>query len=174
MTLSVATLSRPQLRQQRVAGYSLTEMIVVITTLGILATVAISQFVGTSDGTKYALAHEKLEMLNRAVHMHQQSNGKDNLESLLPVAGATWDEMKVLLQLQYRNADNPAPGSPYAPLNYRPATSSDTSFYRMAWTGTLYKLLMPGEAGSGIKVVFDGSDMGPHVTFPPGYKWSGR
>ena len=157
----------------RCRGYSLTEMIMVISAIGILASIVLPQFGDIFNGSREVGAREKLEMLNKGVKDHQHAS-PDNLENLLPVPNATWDEMRILLQLQYRSPDTPAVGAPYVTTRFRPAVSSNTADYRMEWTGTVFKLLTPGQSGAGIKVVFDGSDIGPDVTFPPGYKWSGR
>ncbi len=154
-------------------GYSLSEMIMVISGIGILASIALPQFGTIYQGSQEVVAKEKLEMLNKGVKDHQHAS-VDNLENLLPVPNATWDESRVLLQLQYRSPDAPSVGAPYVMTKYRPAISSNAADYRMEWTGTVFRLLTPGQSGAGIKVVFDGSDFGQEVTFPPGYKWSGR
>lgn len=149
-------------------------MIVVISVVGILATVAIIQVIGASEGAREVAARQKLETINRAVAAHQESNIRDSLEFMLASDGAVFDELKVLQQLQYRDPVRPSIGSPYMPLNYRPATSSSVDDHRLRWTGSNYVLLMPGQAGSGIKIVFDGSDYGPDFVHPPGYKWSSK
>ena len=155
-------------------GFSLTEMMVTITTIGVMAGIVVSQIGGTHETAKEQLAKEKLKMVNDAVYKHQLANSRDNLESLTPSRSASWDELKVLQQLQYRDPSNPAPGSPFLDPKYRPPMSSSTRDYRMEWTGGLFKLIPPGQTGSGAKVVFDGSDIGTPYVFPPGYKWSGR
>jgi prepilin-type N-terminal cleavage/methylation domain-containing protein len=156
------------------AGYSLTEMIVVLSVVGILAGIVISQIVGATEGARIGVARQKLETLNRAVAAHQQSNIRDNLENQLPADGAHGDELRVLQQLQYRNPTRPTMGSPYMAPNYRPAGSSSDEDFRIRWTGSNFVLVMPGEAGTGLQVAFDGSDIGPDFVHPPGYKWSSR
>jgi type II secretory pathway pseudopilin PulG len=148
-------------------------MIMVISGIGILASIALPQFGTIYQGSQEIVAKEKLEMLNKGVKNHQYASA-DNLENLLPVPGATRDESRILLQLQYRSPGAPSVGAPYVATKYRPAVSSSASDYRMEWTGTVFRLLTPGQSGAGLKVAFDGSDIGPEVTFPPGYKWSGR
>jgi len=145
----------------------------VISGIGILASIVLPQFGNILQGSQEVAAREKLEMLNKGVKDHQHASA-ENLENRLAVPSATWDESTVLLQLQYRSPDTPSVGAPYVVTNYRPAMSSSATDYRMEWTGTGFKLLTPGQSGAGIKVVFDGSDIGPDVTFPPGYKWGGR
>ncbi len=156
------------------SGYSISEMIVVISVIGILAGVAIIQIIGASRATQEVAARHRVEILNRAIASHQEANAKDNLENQGRVDGAFWDELKVLQQLQYRSPIRPTVGSPYMATNYRPASSSNTNDYRIMWTGSTFSLLLPGTNGTGLKVVFDGSDIGPDFVFPPGYKWSGR
>jgi type II secretory pathway pseudopilin PulG len=149
-------------------------MIITITVLGIISSIVIGQFGGTYEGTRATLARQKLELLNRGVINHQQCNGKDNLENLLAANAAAWDEEKVLKQLRYRHPSEPTPGSPYIPPTYRPGNSSSTADYRIAWTGVCFRLIKPGTSGTGIKVVFDGTDMRDPEPLDPNYSWSSR
>lgn len=149
-------------------------MIIVISVIGILATVAIVQIIGASRGAQEVGARQKLETLNRAIAAHQESSSRDNLEVMLAADGAVYDEKAVLQHLQYRDPVRPNLGSPYVAKNYRPTTSFSTEDYRLRWTGSNYVLLMPGQAGSGLKIVFDGSDYGPEIVHSPGYKWGSR
>jgi prepilin-type N-terminal cleavage/methylation domain-containing protein len=156
------------------AGYSLTEMIVVLSAIGILAGIAISSVTGTSLAARETIAREKLEMLNRGVHTHQQTNGLKNLESQLAIANNGWDERSVLQLLQYRDPSNPTLGSPYVPPSYRPQISASSNDFRLEWTGVGYKLLVPGQTGTGLKVPFDGSDHGKPYVYPPNWNWSAK
>lgn len=154
-------------------GYSLAEMIMVISGIGILAGIVLPKFGDIFQASQLVGAREKLEMLNQGLKNHQHAS-PDNLENRLPVPNATWDEYTILMQLQFRSPDSPSSGAPYVMTNYRPAMSSSSADYRMEWTGTVFRLLTPGQNGAGIKVVFDGSDIGPDVVHPPGHKWGGR
>jgi type II secretory pathway pseudopilin PulG len=151
----------------------MTEMIVVISGIGILAGIVLPQMGNLLTGSRDVVARDKLEMLNQAVKNHQHAS-PDNLENLLPTANDPRDEQRIVRQLQFRPDNKTSVGAPYVATNYRPSVSSSAEDYRMEWTGTAFKLLVPGQTGAGIKVVFDGSDIGAHVTFPPSYKWSGR
>ncbi len=155
-----------------VSGYSLTEMVWVIALMGVLCSIAITQVGGTMGVSKDAVAREKLEMLNRGVHAFAQCAG---YQITRPTLSGGADEILVLHDLQTRLTTNPTPGSPFVQPTYRPVTSSDTSEYRIVWTTNfIYKLLSPGQSGTGILVPFDGSDIGDPWVAPPGYNPGGR
>lgn len=154
-------------------GFSLTELIWVIASLGVLAGIAISHVGSMSLSAQSAVAHEKLEMLNRGLHAYA-SSGSEITAGIQPVRSDIVDEQTVLLYLQYRDPVNPTPGSPFIDPRYRPVGSSSTSDFRLQWAGSLYKVLAPGQAGTGFKVPFDGSDMGTPYQFPPNFRPQGR
>jgi type II secretory pathway pseudopilin PulG len=141
--------------------------------LGILAGVVLVQMSGSYEKAREALALERLEILNgnlkeRAVSLREYVLNRSD--------SSTADELLVLMDLQYRNPD-PAKAdfnSPYIDPRYRPTTSSSSADYRLRWTGRMFELLRPGIAGSGLKLVFDGSDIGTPRTYPPNYSSSGR
>ena len=90
--------------------------------------------------------------------------------------GATWDENLLLLTLQYRNPDDDLAdtNSPYIDPRYRPKTSSSSTTFRLQWNGRRFELLTPGTAGSGLLVVFDGSDYGAPRVYPQDFNTNGR
>lgn len=151
-------------------GYTLTELLVVIGVIGVLAAIAIPQLGGIFKPSKETLARNTLETVNNAVHRFNQTN----YELLLTAIASGQDEMQVLRTLQYRSPSNPMPGSPYMRLDWSPETSGNSEDYRLMWMGNLYKLLLPGESGTGIKVQFDAADLGKPYVFPADFTMAGK
>jgi prepilin-type N-terminal cleavage/methylation domain-containing protein len=162
-----------KMQQGGFAAFSLIEMMFVIAIIGILAAIAISQFGNHTYAALRAVAKSKAEMLNRAVKAAEQA-GAD--VAMTPLSGTISDESRVLWSLQMR-VEN-MPGSPYAPLTYRPdlkGPCSDTKEFRITWTQNFgYKILEPGEVGTGFLVPATGSDSGPAFTAPAGFQPWGR
>lgn len=144
-----------------------------ISIVGILAGAVVTQFGGMTSAAKTVLAEERREMLNTAVHRFAQYNYELVFSAQPASAG---DEMLILRTLQYRNAneDYAKIGSPYVVPHYNPLISSDPGDYRLVWNGQLYQLRSPGEAGVGLKMVFDGSDLTDPFLFPPNFQMAGR
>lgn len=158
-------------RRRGAAGISLAEVLTVIAVIGILAAVAIPSISGVFSPSKTAIARNLVETLNGAVHRFNQTN-YELLFTGVSVSGQ--DEMLILRTMQYRNPANPAPGSPYMRNDWNPAISSSSADYRIMWMGNLYRLLEPGQSGTGLKVNFDGSDLGVPFVFPPGFTMAGK
>lgn len=154
-------------------GYSMTEMFIVITIMGALSSIAIPYYVGVVSGSKEALANDTLEMLNRGLndyaHAYKEYTRTAN-------DGSFDEELTIVLDLEYRNPneDKALTGSPFVRPEYRPQGSSSTGDYRISWTGYRFKLLRPGQSGSGLKVPFDGSDIGTPYVYPANYNSAGR
>ena len=53
--------------------------------------------------------------------------------------------------------------------DWNPSTSDSTEDWRIQWTGSAWKLLKPETQGAGIKVIFDGSDLGTVYVFPDNF-----
>ena len=178
MSLPQKRTSTPSLQPRRASkcalgcgGYSLTEMIWVVALIAILAGIAISQFVGITDGSKLAIAKEKVEMLNRALHDYVSIKSRVDYPTPRTDSG---DENMVLLTLQFRHSTNPTAGAPYVSPRYRPTSSSSSDDYRIQWTGSMFKLLAPGATGTGLLVAFDGSDLGTPFPFTDNFRPLGR
>lgn len=154
-------------------GYSLSELILVISGLGVLAGVAISQFSGLNSSAQRAGAFEKMEMLNHALEAYATSVAEIS-SAQVPVRTDGADEQIVLLYLQFRDPSRPTVGAPYLETRYRPPTSSNSSDYRLQWAGGMFRLLEPGQSGTGLKVPFDGTDMGTPYAYPPNFRPLGR
>lgn len=144
-------------------GFSLVETMVVIAVIGILAAVAIPNLGNLLGGSKRGVAGNVISGLNKATREFGHSQW--DLRSS-PVASAG-DEMLILRTLQWRESDLTGelnPKGPFMRNDWNPTTSSSSEDYRAEWTGSHWRLLEPGTAGAGLKIVFDGSDLGtPYV-----------
>lgn len=157
----------------RRSGYSVTELVVAISIMGVLASLAVTGFNQFLMGGKDVIAAERQEMCNRALHAFAQQN----YELLFnPTDTSTADEMVILRTLQYRETDEDKAkvGSPYLDPRYNPLTSSSIDDYRLRWSGKLYELLKPGTAGSGLLINFEGTDFTTAFQFPPNFRMAGR
>lgn len=151
----------------------MTEMVIAIAVIGVLAGIVIPGFSGALNGSKEVMATEKVEMLNQGLNAYAHSYKEYTYTASNSSAA---DELTVVLDLQYRNPDDDKAltGAPFVRTDYRPKSSSDTNDYRILWTGMRFKLLRPGDVGTGIKVEFDGTDNGTPFVFPANYSSSGR
>lgn len=155
------------------AGYSMTELVVVISIMGVLCGIAVASYNQFLGGAKETLAKDRTEMLNQALHRFAQQNYEMVHTRMDSSIG---DEKAVLLSLQYRNPnpERATVGSPYVDPRYRPETSSSDKEYRLRWTGRLYELLRPGVPGVGLLMNFEGADFTKPFDFPPNFKMAGR
>jgi prepilin-type N-terminal cleavage/methylation domain-containing protein len=167
------SLWRAARRLAGAGGFSMTELVIVLSILGVLATISMNSYSHLLSGSKDAVAAERLEMLNRALHTFAQQN-YEMIFSRMDGGGA--DEMVILRTLQYRNPDidRATLGSPYMDPRYNPTISTKSDDYRMRWTGRSYELLKPGRSGSGILMNFEGTDFTTSFVFPPNFKMAGR
>lgn len=154
-------------------GYSVTELVVTICIMGVLAGVAVGPLNQQLDGARDAVAAARQEMLNQALHGFAQHNYELLFSA---IDAATADEMVVLRTLQYRdpNPNRSKIGSPYLDPRYNPVASSSAAQYRLRWNGKMYELLKPGQAGTGLLMNFDGTDFTTAFVFPPNFKMAGR
>lgn len=158
---------------RRESGFSMTELVIVISIMGVLAGVAVmpmNQFLG---GSKDALAMSRQETLNQALYRFAQQNYELLFNAMDDSVG---DEMVILRTLQYRdpNINRAQPGAPFMDPRYNPVTSSDASVHRLRWTGRLFELLKPGQSGTGLLMNFDGTDFTTAFVFPPNFQMAGR
>jgi prepilin-type N-terminal cleavage/methylation domain-containing protein len=134
-------------RHARRRALSLTELLTVISVLGVLATIAIPQ-IDVLSASHEQLALDEAELANRAVLHYAQV--KQEL-SIAADDSNTTDEIMVVWTL--KQADTSIPGySPYLPQDFPYATSDSTDTYRLSWTGRNFRLLLPGVTGAGIQV----------------------
>lgn len=154
-------------------GYSVTELVIVVSIMGTLAGIAVGSFNQFLGGAKGALAQERVESLNQGLHRFAQQN----YELLFsPVSTATADELVILRTLQYRHEDpdRATIGSPFADPRYNPVANSSVDEYRIRWAGKSYELLKPGTPGTGLLMNFEGTDFTEPFDFPPNFKMVGR
>lgn len=161
------------LQRSRERGYSVTELVIVMSIIGVLCGIAVGSFNHFLGGAKDALAAERQEFLNQALHRFAQQNYELVFGAMESSSG---DEMAVLRTMQYRNPDEDRAkiGSPYVDPCYNPVSSSSTSTYRLRWTGRMYELLVPGDTGTGILINFEGTDFTTPFAFPPSFQMAGR
>jgi len=147
-------------------GFSLVELVITIAIIGFLATIGIVSLRKILTGTRDSVSWDRAEILNLSLKKYSQ------IVHDMPtaaVANDTTDEFLVLRSLQWRNSADPAPGSPYHRQDYNPVGSASVDDYRIRWNGFVFEVLKPGDVGSGIKIVEDGSDITTPYAFPPGY-----
>ncbi len=149
------------------------EMIYVVTLLGILAGIAIVNYGKTGDLSKLAVANEKLELLNQGLVAYTAINPRA-VDAYPSATTGDGDEKLVLLSLEFRQSVSPTVGAPYVDPRYRPDSSSDSTKYRYQWSGTMFKLLVPGQSGTGLLEPFDGSDMKEPYPFTDSFRPLGR
>ncbi len=161
------------LPSRRQSGFSMSELVIVISILGVLGSIVVPSFSQFLSGSKDALAATRQEALNQAVYRFAQQNYELVFNRADDSAA---DELVILRTLQYRdpNINRAKVGSPYYDPRYNPVSSSDNSQYRLRWTGKIYELLMPGQSGSGVLVNFEGTDFTTAFVFPPNFQMAGR
>lgn len=161
----------PRFRGER--GFSMTELVVTISIIGVLAGISVGSFNQFLGGAKDALAVERQEMLNQALHRFAQQN-YEMLFNAMDNSAA--DEMVILRTLQYRDSDPDRAkiGSPYVDPRYNPLSSSAADKYRLRWSGKMYELVKPGQNGTGLLMNFEGTDFTTAFAFPPNFQMAGR
>ncbi len=151
------------------SGLSLVEVIVTVAVLGIIAAIAIPSVGTITEGSRRGVAQNLVETLNKATR--EFGHSQYDLRTA-PNASTGADDLLILRTLQWRDP-NPsgelnAPG-PFMKTDWNPATSTDARDYRAEWTGSSWRLLQPGTPGAGLKIVFDGSDLGTAYVHAPGF-----
>lgn len=146
-------------------GFSMVEMVTIVSIIGIITAIIIPSMSGLSSNSKTVLAQNRQELLNTALNQMAMS-GRQVPNS--PQLTSSRDEELVVMTLQIRNEN--LVGSPFLTPSYAPKGSSDPTTYRLRFTGLRFELLVPPLVGTGIKIEFDGSDMGPPRNFPPNFR----
>jgi prepilin-type N-terminal cleavage/methylation domain-containing protein len=133
-------------------GFSMIEMAVVISVVGILATIAIANYGDLVKASGGVAVRDRAEWLNSKVKAYQQIYG--------PLGSASVDAARVIKLLQEGPSGRSArPGLPFVPLSYTPTISGDSNEYRLQWVGNAFKPLNRGQSGRGILMNTESSDM---------------
>lgn len=154
---------RPRIRQNQVSagrGFSLVEVITTIAVIGILSAIAIPSIGNIVEGSRRGVAENVVQTLNKATR--QFSHSQYELRTT-PIATSGGDELLILRTLQWRDPDFSGelnPKGPFMKIDWNPSTSTNIEHYRAEWTGSTWKLVEPGTAGAGLRIIFDGSDLG--------------
>jgi Tfp pilus assembly protein PilE len=127
----------------------LTELLVVVAVLAILAAIGISVITGTVESSKANTAGANLEILNRAVRHYSQAVRE---LTVAPMDGIS-DETEVVAELKIDGSVDSRPGSPYLQPTLKITPSNDSSRYRASWNGYEFQLIEPGKNGIGIDLL---------------------
>lgn len=142
-------MTRPQAILETIRGISLTEMLVVVALIAVLAALAIPQIGNLNVQSEQAAAELGVEQLNRAVQLHNQAWRQISIE---PSTG-TEDEMAVVELLQTPREVNPGipmAGSPFLEPTLEFSGTSDSTVQRARWNGAFFELIPPQTAGAGL------------------------
>ncbi len=139
------------------------EMLITISVIGILSSVAIVQYKGVVQRSEVALAGDFVEQLNNALKEFEQ--GAWEL-SVVADDSSTAEEEKVLRTLQHKAID--LFGSPYFRQDWNPSTTDDNSVPRVRWNGLNFELIAPGVDGKGYLIDSEGLEYNTSYTVPNG------
>ena len=134
-------------RARKGRGFSLPEVLVVITVIAILAGVGIPLLVNVFGASRERVATRNLNMLNAALNTYRQSFQSFTLNA----ASDTSDELAVIGSLKYR--DPMIPGTPFLNPSLAVVAMSDNSTFRAYWNGEVFALYGEGESGAGIDLL---------------------
>jgi len=149
-------------------AFSVTELVMTIAILGVLASVVVMSLHSLMLGSKDTIAIQRVEMLNEALNRWAMAGQEIRG---VPIA-SDQDEHLIVMTLQLRN--EMMPGSPFLDPRFSLISSNDTADHRIRFNGVRFELLAPGAPGMGLKVRFDGADMGQPRIHPAGFKSYGQ
>jgi prepilin-type N-terminal cleavage/methylation domain-containing protein len=150
-------------------AYSLVEMLITVAVIGILAAIAVPSIGSVVEGSRRGVANNVISTLNNATREFGHSQWSI---TTAPTTNSGADEFYILRTLQWRDPDTSGelnPKGPFMRPDWNPVTSSSADDYRAEWTGSSWRLLEPKTSGSGIKIDFDGSDLGTIYTHDPSF-----
>jgi len=138
------------------SGFSLVEVLVIVTVIGILSLLAVGQYGRVMDRTRETVALNTVETLNQGVSRYSQVEG-GRLNDVPADDDSFEEEIDVLRALQWVDPDLPTPGGPYVRADFDPAGTADTDTYRAVWNGSFFELRVPAEAGAGLRIELIGN-----------------
>lgn len=148
-------------------GFSLVEIVVVITIIGVMAMLLLPSFHDLLPGSKYSTALANLELLNQSVLRYNQANKEIVLTS---APASTSDEEDIAKRLQYRGPDATAsPGSPFLDPTLTITSTDGVNTYRASWNGRMFQMVQAGTVGSGLDLL-QMTSSGVSRTYEAGYK----
>lgn len=150
---------------QRNRGLSMVEMLISIAIIGVLSTIAMSNYKDLVGSSEQVICKDFTEQINDALKEFQQSAWGITLAADDSSAN---DEIKIVQSLQYK--DITIFGSPFFRLDWIPSEGEDAETYRLRWNGATLELLEPGVTGKGIWFDPQGSQFGTNVTLPAGFQ----
>ena len=150
---------------QRNRGLSLVEMLASLALIGILSTIAMSNYKDLFGSSERVICRDFAEQINEALKEFQQSAWGITLP---PDDASADDEIKIVQSLQYK--DITIFGSPFFRLDWIPSEGDDVDTYRLRWNGATLQLIEPGTTGHGIWFDPQGSQFGTRVTLPAGFQ----
>ncbi len=147
-------------------AFSLVEMLITVAVIGILSAIAVPSIGNVIEGSRRGVAENVISTLNKATREFGHSQWTI---ATTPVSSGA-DEVYILRTLQWRDPDTSGelnPKGPFMRSDWNPVSSNSADDYRAEWTGSSWRLLEPDTAGAGIKIDFDGSDLGtPYIHDP--------
>ncbi|MEM7698118.1 MAG: prepilin-type N-terminal cleavage/methylation domain-containing protein [Verrucomicrobiota bacterium] len=160
------------LPQATTRGISLTEMLITVAVIGVISAIAVPTVGKVLEGSRKGVAENVISALNKGTRQFGHSQW-DLHTSPNPSTGG--DELLILRTLQWREPDSSSggelnPKGPFMRNDWNPTTSTSSEDYRAEWTGQTWRLLEPGTSGAGLKIIFDGSDLGTLYTHAAGFK----
>jgi len=138
-------------RKSGFAGMSLTEVLVVICFLAIVAALAVPSISNVLFSSSLETANRNMNLLNGAVLAFNQSNW----DLVLTTSAGSDDELAIFDSLRYRNPDVrlASPGSPYLPPNATFVATSASNTFRARWNGRMFEILPTGTGGTGLDLM---------------------
>jgi prepilin-type N-terminal cleavage/methylation domain-containing protein len=154
-------MKSPTQFDKRPSGFSLVEVTITIAIAGVMAGIAISAFGNITKSAKISVAQNVVETLNDATK--QFGHAQYKIVSAAENTDST-DEVQILHTLQWKDPSIEfGTGGPFMKTEWIPLTSNSNEDYRAVWAGSYWKLVQPGETGAGLKINFEGTDLGVHV-----------
>ncbi len=141
-------------------GTTMVEMLIVISIIGVLSSIAVVGYKKIMDNSTAALTGSFVEELNNGLKEFEQNCWKVDVAA---DDNGTTEEQNILWAIQYQDPQHF--GSPYFRQDWSPAESTDTEMFRIRWNGANFQLIPIGTAGNGLEFNPDGSDF-IQTTFP--------